>query len=103
MVLMLLAGCTTISGQAEPAAPSTSSPQRPREVRIDGVDPCSVLTEQQRAELGLDGRPSLDRSPSLLFPGDVSMCVVRGFDPRAIVVSVGLVTTAGIEFISDGR
>jgi Protein of unknown function (DUF3558) len=67
------------------------------------VDPCSLLTEQQRAELGLDGRPVLDRSPSLLFPGDVSMCVIRGFDPRAIIVSVGLVTTAGIEFFSSGN
>lgn len=101
VVLLLLAGCTTISGQPEPAAPSASTPARPREVRIDGVDPCSLLTEQQRGELGLDGRPRFDRSPSLLFPGDVSMCVTRGFSTRAVVVSVGLVTTAGIEFISD--
>jgi hypothetical protein len=62
-----------------------------------------LLTEGQREELGLDGRPVLDRSPSLLFPGDVSMCVVRGFSPRALVVSIGLVTTAGMEFVSAGQ
>jgi hypothetical protein len=103
MVLLLLAGCTTISGQAQPAAPASSAPARPREIRIDGVDPCSLLTEQQRAELGLDGRPRFDNSPSLLFPGNVPMCVTSGFEPRAIAVSVGLVTTVGIEFISTGR
>src|SRR5207237_2383266 len=73
---------------------------RPRDVRIDGVDPCSLLTEEQREDMELDGQPRFDRSPSLVFPGDVSMCVIRGFTTRAVVVSVGLVTTAGIEFVS---
>jgi hypothetical protein len=103
VVLLLLAGCTTISGQAEPATPSSSALARPQDVRIDGVDPCSLLDEKQREELGLDGEPRFDNSPSLLFPGNVPMCVTSGFNPRAIVVSVGLVTTAGIEFISTGQ
>jgi hypothetical protein len=102
-VLLLLAGCTTISGQAEPAAPSSSAPARPREMRIDGVNPCSLLTEEQRAELGLDGEPRFDNSPSLLFPGNVPMCVTSGFDPRAIAVGVSVVTTAGIEFFTSGQ
>jgi hypothetical protein len=98
MVLMLLAGCTTISGQAEPAAPSTSSPPRPQEVRIDGVDPCSLLTEEQRAELGLDGRPVIDSRQTSLYPGgDVPSCTVRGFEPRAVWTAVSLVASTGIE------
>jgi Protein of unknown function (DUF3558) len=103
VVLLVLTGCTTTGGTPAPADPPPTStvPARPRDVPINGVDPCSLLTEEQRAELGLDGRPVLDRSPSLLFPGDVSMCVIRGFNPRAIIVSVGLVTTAGIEFFSS--
>ena len=92
-----------VSGQAEPAAPSSSASARPREVRIDGVDPCSLLTEEQRAELGLDGRPYFDNRPSLLYPGNVPMCVISGFDPRAIAISVGVVTTADIEFFTSGR
>jgi hypothetical protein len=72
-------------------------------VPIDDVDPCSLLTEEQREELGLDGRPVLDRSPSLLFPGDVSMCVISGFEPRAIAVGVSVVTTAGIDFFTSGE
>jgi hypothetical protein len=107
VVLLLLAGCTTVGGQAEPTdptapAPTSALPVRPREVRIDGVDPCTLLTEAQRAELGLDGRPVFDRSPSLLYPGDVPMCVTRGFEPRAVIMSVSVVTTAGIEFFSSG-
>jgi hypothetical protein len=103
VILVLLAGCTTISGQAGPAEPSTTAPARPREVRIDGVDPCTLLTEEQRAELGLDGEPRFDNSPSLLFPGNVPMCVTSGFEPRAIALGVSVVTTAGIEFFTSGR
>jgi hypothetical protein len=104
-IMLLLAGCTTIGGQAEPASPSTSaSPVRPKDVRIDGVDPCSLLTEQQRAELGLDGRPVFDSSPTNLYPGgDVPACTVRGFEPRAVWVGVNLVATTGIERYTAGE
>jgi hypothetical protein len=106
MVLVLLAGCTTISGTpapADPAQPTSAAAARPRDVPIDGVDPCSLLTEEQRAELGLDGEPRFDNSPSLLFPGNVPMCVTSGFDPRAIAIGVSVVTTAGIEFFRSGE
>jgi len=97
VVLFLLTSCTT-SGQAEPAAPTTTAQTRPRDVRIDGVDPCSLLTEDQRAELGLDGRPVHDVRRTSLYPGgDVPSCTVRGFEPRAIWTAVSLVSTTGIE------
>jgi hypothetical protein len=104
VVLLLLAGCTTISGQAEPAAPFPSAPARPREVRIDGVDPCSLLTDEQRAELGLDGRPVLDRRQTNLYPGgDVPSCTISGFEPRAVWTALSLVATTGIERYSSGE
>ncbi|HLU58248.1 MAG TPA: DUF3558 domain-containing protein [Pseudonocardia sp.] len=98
MTLLLLAGCTAISGQAEPAAPSATTPERPRDIRLDGIDPCTLLTEDQRAELKLDGRPVLDRSPTSLYPGgDVPSCTISGFEPRNVWVGLSLVTTTGIE------
>jgi hypothetical protein len=101
----LVAGCTTVDGEAGAAAPSTIElPPRPRDVPIDGVDPCSLLTAEQRAELGLDGRPLFDIRPSELYPGaDVPTCATRGYEPRAVSVAVGIVTTAGIELFTSGK
>jgi hypothetical protein len=104
VVLLLLAGCTILPGQPAPAAPTPAQPQRPRDVPIDGVDPCSLLTEEQRAELGLGGRPVLDRRSTNLYPGgEVPSCTVRGFEPRAVWVAVSLVATTGIERYSAGE
>jgi hypothetical protein len=103
-VLLLLAGCATISGQAEPAAPSSSVPARPREVRIDGVDPCSLLTEEQRAELGLDAQPRLDVGPLPPYPGtDIPLCLFGGFRPRSVSLGVAVITNTGVDlFLSGG-
>src|SRR5688500_3764725 len=107
MVLLLLAGCTTVAGKPQPAAPApptSAGTARPRDVPIDGVDPCSLLTEEQRAELGLDGRPVLDRSPTNLYPGgNVPSCTIRGFEPRAVWVGLTLVATTGIERYTAGE
>ena len=108
VVLLLLAGCTAIGGQAAPAdpttpAPTTALPARPREVRIDGVDPCTLLTEAQRGELGLDARPRLDVGPLPPYPAaDIPLCVMAGFTPRAVSVAISVVTTAGIESFTSG-
>jgi hypothetical protein len=105
-VVLLVGGCTTVAGQPSPANPTGGAsaeangielPPRPREVRLDGVDPCEVLTEEQRADLGLDGRPGFDQAPSQLYEAEVPACVIRGSDPREIRVAVSLVTTAGVE------
>jgi hypothetical protein len=114
LVGVLVAACG-VEGSAGGAVGSTSPapageagglelPPRPREVRLDGVDPCSLLTEQQRAELGLDGRPVFSQAPVGLYPGaDVPACDIRGFEPRAVSVGVSLVTTVGIERFTSGE
>jgi hypothetical protein len=102
VVLVLVGGCTGAGGgPAEPTG--LSLPPRPRDLRIDGVEPCSLLTEQQRAELGLDGTPRSSRAPSVLFGGDEAACNIRGFSPRAVSVGLGLVTTSGIERFAAGE
>lgn len=98
VALGLLAGCTTTDAEH-----SVALPPRPRDVRIDGIEPCSLLTAPQRAELGLDGEPSSGSEPSALFGGDEPACVVRGYTPRAVTVGLGLVTTTGIELFTRGE
>src|SRR5919109_3942694 len=90
-VVLLVGGCTSVvGGQSAPVGSSESTgiqlPPRPREVRLDGVDPCSLLTAEQRAELGLDRPPVFDLGPSRLYNGEVPLCAIRGFEPRAILV-----------------
>ena len=66
-------------------------PPRPRDVPVRDVDPCDLLTEAQRAEIGLESPPLLtpdDRS--LLFEGPEPLCTAVGFEPRAILVGVAV-------------
>jgi uncharacterized protein DUF3558 len=110
VLIALLAGCSP-GGQASPADPPTTAPvapttlslpPRPRDVPIDNVDPCTLLTAAQRAELRLDRPPQPSRDPSPLYPGDVSWCFIRGNEPE-ISISISVVTTAGIEFWTSGQ
>lgn len=103
VVLLLLTGCTTISGQAGPAESPTTTPARPRDVRIDGVDPCTLLTEEQREELGLDGEPSLDVGPLPPYPSnEIPLCLFGGFRPRSVSLGVAVITTAGADLFLSG-
>ncbi|RCW43748.1 uncharacterized protein DUF3558 [Halopolyspora algeriensis] len=55
--------------------PSTSSlPPRPVDIPLDGIDPCEVLTAQQRGELGFDRDPLLGSEPGF---GDAATCSFR--------------------------
>jgi hypothetical protein len=102
---VLVAGCSDAGGAVAPAEPSgIQLPPRPREVRVEGVEPCSLLTPEERAKLGLDARPVSDSAPSVLYNGgEVPLCTIGGFQPRAIVVGLGVVTTAGIELFTSGK
>jgi len=94
---VLAAGCTAAVQGTPTAQPPAPLPQRPREVRLDGVDPCSLLTPEQRAELGLDGLPRYSNPQTTLFGGNVPTCTITGLRDRPIALGVGVVTTAGIE------
>jgi hypothetical protein len=102
---VLVGGCSDAGSGVAPAEPSgLPLPPRPREVPVDGVDPCLLLTAEQRAGLGLDGRPEFDLGPSELYPGgDVPACVMRGYEPLAVSVGLSIVTTTGIELFTSGE
>lgn len=88
---------------ATPEATGIALPPRPRDIRIDGVDPCSLLTEEQRARLGLDGPVTRTSISTRLYGRDSAVCGVSGSRPRDIFVGIVLVTTVGIERYTTGE
>lgn len=110
--LALLGGCSgTTNGTASPAgqgsttAESTSGPakstsaaeepaKRPKTINIEGMDPCSLLTDAQRVEFTLDRPPKLDDVPGK--PG----CSM-GREDRKYSLAIYLDSTKGIETYTD--
>lgn len=99
LTCLVLAGCVRETGgvgsapvPASAAAEATDVPlpPRPRDIDVRGVDPCSLLTGAQRAELGLDARPVYDVQRSPLFEGPEPACTIGGFEPRTVAVGVAL-------------
>ena len=98
---LVAAGCTA-AVEGTPSAPTgVLLPPRPREVRLDGVDPCSLLSAEQWVELGFEGLPARSDPTVELFRGVVPTCTLTSFEPKSIAIGVGLVTTTGIERWQD--
>jgi hypothetical protein len=91
------AGCTTTVAGTPTTPPGVLLPPRPKEVRLDGVDPCSLLTAAQRTALGLTSQPRSSRPFVTLFRGEVATCTVRGGSPENVLLVSGAVTTAGVD------
>jgi hypothetical protein len=109
IVAVALAGCTAPPEQkaadsAPPApVPTTTVPQldlptRPRAVPLDGVDPCAVLTAEQRISLSLDNPPSAYTEPSF---GNARACTIRS-TTSGNVARLALVLASGADvWLSD--
>ena len=93
---VLAAGCTTVVAGTPSAPPGVLLPPRPKEVRLDGVDPCTLLTAEQRRSLGITSRPRSSRPFVTLFRGEVATCTMRGGPPENVLLVSGAVTTAGV-------
>lgn len=118
-LLVGLVGCSPggpVAGSATAAAPTASPlvspsvspslivlPPRPREVRLDGLDPCTLLTVEQRRELELDQPPRQLDARTDLYKGVVRLCSIGSQQPRAVSLSVTLSVTAGIEVLAVPR
>jgi hypothetical protein len=62
-----LSGCggsqaSTPPPQAAPPAPAQKLPPRPRELKVDGIDPCSLVTPEIRAQAGVTSQGQADPS-----------------------------------------
>ncbi|MBC8091437.1 MAG: DUF3558 domain-containing protein [Pseudonocardia sp.] len=115
LAVLLLAGCVRQPATALPASPYPPSPTqaggptielppRPRDVPLDGLDPCTLLTPVQQDELGLqdDREPLLTMNNTALYGGVTPLCTARGYVPRAISLGVNTVPIRGIERFTGG-
>ncbi|MFI9006929.1 DUF3558 domain-containing protein [Actinosynnema sp. NPDC053489] len=89
-------GATAGTATGTPSAPIPSGEQskRPKTIDIKGVDPCTLLTEAQRAEFGLDRPPRADIETGK--PG-----CSTGREDRKYSIAVYLDSTKGIETYTD--
>jgi hypothetical protein len=88
---------------ADDPAAVVDLPPRPRVVRVGGINPCMLLTEADRMELGLDFEPRLTASPSNLYNGGtIQLCSIRGSEP-ATRVGIALSVTGGIDVFLQPR
>lgn len=106
VAMAIIAGCSTaIPGAASPVRAGNGGsvaelPHRPRELPLDNVDPCSLLTSNQRANLGLnEPNPRFSTNPVEIFGGP--SCSFFGSNPRNIGVSFTLTTNNGIEALTQ--
>lgn len=111
VVAVALAGCTAgpdpsaLDSKAPPppTTPTTSAsqldfPPRPREVPLDQVDPCAILTPDQRMSLSLDNPPSAYVETSF---GGAKACTIRS-TTSGNVARLALVLVSGADvWLSD--
>lgn len=78
-------------------------PPRPRDIDVRRIDPCALLTEEQRAELALETPPRFGPEQlSVFFEGPTTACTSRAFDPRSFAVVVEIAYDGlGIAALTD--
>lgn len=97
-----LAACTPFpekkaDGRVDEPLPFTATttlslPPRPQDIPLDDLDPCSVLSAEQRVQLSLDNPPSAYVESSF---GNAKACTMRS-NISGNVVRLALVTASGV-------
>jgi hypothetical protein len=85
-------GSSTPSPEVTTTTTTVSQLPRPREVRLDGLDPCKVLDEEQRAALSLDHAPNAYVDNAF---GESKVCSFRS-GISGNVMRLALVTVEGV-------
>ncbi|MEJ2854587.1 MULTISPECIES: DUF3558 domain-containing protein [unclassified Saccharothrix] len=102
LVALVATACTPLpekkaDGRVDEPLPATTTtvlqlPPRPRDLPLDQVDPCAVLSPEQRLQLSLDHDPSPYVETSF---GNAKACTVRS-GISGNVVRLALVTAEGV-------
>jgi hypothetical protein len=87
----------------QPAAPTTTStpptlPPRPGALPLAGVRPCTLLTESQRLDLGLDGPPTPYTDPEF---DHAHACTIRGRDSGTVARLAPVLDMGADVWLSD--
>jgi hypothetical protein len=112
---LALAGCTATdpgqplaSGQATATSGSTSTPSsvaippRPRDITLDGLDPCKLFTKTQLDQIKINRQRNTVQTEAT-FKG-APLCQMDGQDGQVFFhYTVWLITTEGIEPWLDGK
>ncbi|WP_086660912.1 DUF3558 domain-containing protein [Lentzea kentuckyensis] len=104
VVVAALAGCTAAPEQSSlttPPPPPSSTPspsrmdfpQRPRDVPLDAVEPCAILSPDQLTSLSLDNPPSAYLESSF---GNAKACTIRS-TTSGNVARLALVLVSGAD------
>jgi len=123
-VLTLAAGCTDReSGEATPGSSNTSTstpdgtssdapsgsesptveiPPRPRDLSLDGLDPCTLFTDAQRAQLTVDDVRSKEASGDH-YKGMRECDLEKATQEPFLTYSVIAATNEGVEFWLGGN
>jgi hypothetical protein len=97
--MAILAGCTsTVEGNGS-AQQTNTADTRPRDLPLNNIDPCTLLTPAQRRTLGLDNLDYRDTSTVPIFSGP--SCTFIGFEPRSVSVDITLVVDNGLDALTQ--
>ena len=83
---------------APPTTTTATMPPRPGSLKLDGVNPCGILTRSQRADLSLDATPTPYVDPVF---DQAKACSIRGLN-SGTVARLALVLNMGVDvWLSD--
>ncbi|MBB5954525.1 hypothetical protein FHS29_001095 [Saccharothrix tamanrassetensis] len=87
---------TSDTGSSDTPSTSTKAPAaRPKEIKLDGIDPCKALTAAQQTELKIDESES---DPSEVVKGTTSpSCAYTSNAEKSYVYRVTLISNEGID------
>jgi hypothetical protein len=88
---------TSTVGSGKPSSTSKAPVSRPKTINLKSVDPCTLLTDAQKPQFGLDRPPQ----PGKLATVNAPNCTFSRSD-RTYIVGLAVVTEAGIAYYTDG-